>query len=671
MRFISCLHFKFESPNSRTGASSAQSGSQHFQGIRGISRCIVLLAVLLAVQSAIWSGCWAPYAVAQEPSPSTNKVEPAGTDNQKQTDDGVSGQKTRPEQAANLEYSEDRHANFIFLVDVSGSMVLPRTMVKGADGSNITLFEALRAALKQIAQDPRILSSKSKVSFITFGTAINEKSDWPTSVNLAEDRSLLLSKIESPTDLQADKHGDTYMAGALEEAFKKASKFSEDSAPCTTNFILMLTDGWDEPPPGAALQIRPVSAKIVAKEREIKDKLGVNTWQVRVIGLQRLPEKKSGTTTAAEVAALLGGEFLDVTKAKGGTVAEQIYVSLKKTIEELKGQIDVPKPESQSGIANFGKIAETPRAKCSINLTNTSCYVEKITQVREVTNKASSAELAAIKKAIVQACTVGRLTDIPQNGADLSAVSSLPEGAIKLLLSDAPYFLLAPLNRAEPKAVDSSTPFNKVDVALVVGPSCPPGSYFGLMDFASTAKIPGKVAYTVTVPSRYFVEPETVATEVKKQGFFLNQPGHAELAFDLGARVNSSYAMDFQFSVEPGSAGKRSKSGSTGALFDSKLINQGRTINVTVNTSSTNSTRVKIPVDIPADTEPGVYDGELKLVCKNESVVAGPAKVSYQLTVLPSPWDEMSPIAIPVFVILILVLVAGIFMLVIGNRERF
>ncbi|MBY0551770.1 MAG: VWA domain-containing protein [Candidatus Obscuribacterales bacterium] len=626
---------------------------------------------MLAALTAIWSGCCAPYAVAQEPSSSTDKAEQAVTDNQKQPSGSAAGKEAKAEQAANLEYSEDRHANFIFLVDVSGSMVLPRTMVKGADGSNITLFEALRAALKQIAQDPRILSSGSKVSFITFGTAINEKSDWPTNVNLAEDRSLLLSKINSPTELQADKHGDTYMAGALEEAFKKASKFSEDSAPCTTNFILMLTDGWDEPPPGATLQIRPISAKIVAKEREIKDKLGVNTWQVRVIGLQRLPEKKSGTTTAAEVAALLGGEFLDVTKAKGGTVAEQIYMSLKKTIEELKGQIDVPKPESQGGIANFGKITETPRAKCSVNMTNKSCYVEKITQVREVTNRASSAELAAIKKSIVQACSDGRLTGIPQNGADLSPVSTLPTGAIRLLLSDAPFFLLAPLNRAEPKAVDSSTPFNKVTLALTVGPNCPPGSYFGLMDFASTAKIPGKVAYTVIVPSRYFVEPEMVASEVKKQGFFLNQPSRAELAFDIGARVNSSYAMDFQFAVEPAPLHKKSKSQSSSARIDSNLINKGKTINVTVNTASPNSTRVKIPVDIPAETEPGLYVGELKLICKNQNVVAGPAKLACQLTVIPSPWDEMSPIAIPVFVILILVILTGIFMLVVGNRERF
>lgn len=668
---INCLRFCFQ--NSREfliEASSRQSGNRYSKLFRRIGS-----GTLLAVLTVIWAGLFAPYAVAQESS-STKKVDPVTAEKQHEeqttsTQAANNGNQSTTEQVRSLAYNEERPANFIFLVDVSGSMVLPRTMVKGADGANITLFEALRAALKQIAQDSRILSSNSKVSFITFGTAINEKSDWPASVKLTEDRSLLLSKIESPTELQADKHGDTYMAGALEEAFKKASKFSDESAPCTTNFILMLTDGWDEPPPGAPLQIRNTAAKIVAKEREIKNKLGVNTWQVRVIGLQRLPEKKSGTTTAAEVATLLGGEFLDVTKAQGGTVAEQIYMSLKKTIEELKGQIDVPETESQGGIANFGRITETPHAKCSINLSNKSCYVEKITQVREVTNKASGSELAKIKAAIVQASTDGRLTDIPQNGASLAAVSSLPKGAIKLLLSGSPEFLLAPINRAEPNLVDASTAFNKVDIALTVGPNCPPGSYFGLMEFASTAKIPGKVAYTVTVPSRYFVEPETVATEVKKQGFFLNQPASTEIVFNIGARVNSSYAMDFEFEVTPVSLHKKSKNGSTGAQLDSKLINQGKTINVTVNTASQNSPLVKIPVNIPAETEPGVYEGDLKIVCKNQNVVAGPSKVTCQLTILPSPWDEMSPIAIPVFVILILVLVAGIFMLVVGNRERF
>ena len=71
--------------------------------------------------------------------------------------------------------AEERPVNFIFLIDVSGSMVLKSTMVTAADGTQVTLFEALRQALKQVAADPRLMNPKSRISFVTFGTKITEK----------------------------------------------------------------------------------------------------------------------------------------------------------------------------------------------------------------------------------------------------------------------------------------------------------------------------------------------------------------------------------------------------------------------------------------------------------------------------------------------------------------
>jgi hypothetical protein len=161
--------------------------------------------------------------------------------------------------------AEVRPANFVFLVDVSGSMLSKKTMVPGADGQPITLFEALRTALRQIVMDERLLTPQSKVAFVTFGTAVNEKDAWPAKLDQPESRSALVAKISSPDELQADKHGDTYMAGALDKAYQKATELSAESEPCTTCFIIMLTDGWDEPPAGAPLHIRDIAAKVVHK----------------------------------------------------------------------------------------------------------------------------------------------------------------------------------------------------------------------------------------------------------------------------------------------------------------------------------------------------------------------------------------------------------------------
>lgn len=235
--------------------------------------------------------------------------------------------------------AEERPVNFIFLVDVSGSMVMKSTMVTAPNGTQITLFEALREALKQIVNDRRLIGAKSRISFITFGTQITEKSSWPEQLQADSDRETLISRITDPVELQADKHGDTYMGGALDAALTKANQLYSQQDPCTTTFIIMLTDGWDEPPKGAQHQVRSVAAQIVAKEKQIQSKLGVNTWQVAVVGLQRLPDRKAGTTTAAELAKLLGGTFLDVSKEGGGSVSERIFLSLKRTVEGLKGDI--------------------------------------------------------------------------------------------------------------------------------------------------------------------------------------------------------------------------------------------------------------------------------------------------------------------------------------------
>ncbi len=145
----------------------------------------------------------------------------------------------------------ERPVNFVFLVDVSGSMVMKSTMVKGPDGKDITLFEALRSALKQMVEDSRLIGGASRVSFITFGTAVTEKSDWPSKLADGAQRADLVGKIVSPETLAADKHGDTYMGGALHAALEKARAMSKDSDACTMTFIVMFTDGWDEPPSGA------------------------------------------------------------------------------------------------------------------------------------------------------------------------------------------------------------------------------------------------------------------------------------------------------------------------------------------------------------------------------------------------------------------------------------
>lgn len=581
----------------------------------------------------------------------------------------VLSQESKQLSQSSIDYSQERPANFVFLVDVSGSIISPRTMVKAKDGSSITLFEALRQALKQIVQDERLLGPKSKIAFITFGTAVTEKSDWPTSLSSSKDRALLLEKISSSTELAADKHGDTYMAGGLEAAYNRALEFAKDSEPCTSTFIVMLTDGWDEPPAGATLNISNEAKKFQDKEKELKQKLGVNTWQMRVVGLQRLPEKKQGTTTAAELSKLLGGEFLDVSKAETGTVGERIYAAMKKTISELRGQIDLPAEGSQEAVIDFGRIGSNPTARGSCSVWNRSCYVEKLTGVKDVSGKLKSSDLLHYRKLIEDMSAAGHFPELPEHGKSLVMSSDLPAAAISLKL-DPPEPLLAPVEREGARAGEASA---KVAVLVSVGAACPPGAYMGLLEFQSQAKVPALIPYLVCVPSRLTVDQTTVKAQVRKPGFIFDKDTSTELAFRVGARVNSSYSSDFELSIEGGPAlrvQEAKEKSKTAAQLSSKLINRGESLSASVKSGDAQGSPVKLEMQIPADTEAGIYEGKIAVKCKEHNDLVADTSVPYVVEVLPSPWDEMSPVAIPVLLILVLLIAIAAYMAVIGSRDR-
>lgn len=568
-----------------------------------------------------------------------------------------------------LSYSEDRPANFIFILDVSGSMLFPGERVKAQDGSLITLFEALRQALRQIVQDERLVTSGSKIAFITFGTTITEKSGWPTSPGTAQERSELLRRICSAEELQADRHGETYMAGGLSAAYKRAEEFAAASPPCTTTFIVMLTDGWDEPPAGASCTVADQAERFLNKQKELKKKLGVNTWQIRVVGLQQLPDRKAGTTTALELARMLGGEFIDVSKAQKGTVAERIYAAMKQTISDLRGQIDLPAPGTAENTVDFGRLAQSPHASGSFPVWNRSCYVEKITAVKDACAKVTPAALMQQQKLIEKLFARGNFHELPEQAKHLIAASQLPPGAITLRL-DRPEFLLAPVER---EGATAGEPSGKIAVTATAGAACPPGAFLGFMAFDSTAKVPGRLAYLLTVPSRLTVNQDAVKVQVRKPGFIFDKDTLTELNLQVGARVNSSYNGDFDAVVQagPGAFSGRSIGNANKAvpLLAQKLIHNGEPLNIKV-TSGEITCPVRLAVLIPADMEAGQYEGTITVKCREHNDLVSDTSVPYVIEVLPSPWDEMSPVAIPVLALLALVIAASIFMAIISNRSR-
>ncbi len=578
--------------------------------------------------------------------------------------------------------AEERPVNFIFLVDVSGSMVMKSTMVTAANGSQVTLFEALRDALKQIVNDRRLIGAKSRVSFITFGTQITEKSTWPEQVQADSDRETLIARITDVTELQADKHGDTYMGGALNAALTKANQLYSQQDPCTTTFIIMLTDGWDEPPKGAQHQVKAVAAQIVAKEKQIQSKLGVNTWQVAVVGLQRLPDRKAGTTTAAELAKLLGGTFLDVSKEGGGSVSERIFLSLKRTVESLKGDIkyvgtpsDGTDPFSERkdefdrerakrglamGVLDFGSVDGNGNAIATMPLEVRSCYGEEITSLSESSATTDVSKLKALISKVSPAFGIKE---------PIRLASSLTPGAITVSLSVTPCIL----SPKESKEGARGTALQNVDLNLTAHSTCPAGHYIGSIKMASTARMQDTISYFVTVPGRLISGNDEMKVRAKKTGFFFAEGTETEIKTTLkelpGSHSKAIYTVEIAADA-PVMHSEKHKKDSAPIILDAENINSGKPLTMVLDTTKTESQEFVLPVSIPAKQEPGKYKGKLKIKVSGPTQLAAPSEVDYELFIEPSPWEEVAPIAVPILIVLLICLIFGMILMVASMKRN-
>lgn len=574
-----------------------------------------------------------------------------------------------PAQAAE---ERERPVNFVFLVDVSGSMVMKSTMVKGADGKDITLFEALRSALKQMVEDSRLIGPASQVSFITFGTAITEKADWPNKLGDPALRAQLVSKIVSPETLTADKHGDTYMGGALYAAVEKARAMAKEGDACTMTFIVMFTDGWDEPPAGAPHKVRDVSKQILLEKRIAKEKVGVDTWQTRVVGLQRLPDSKAGTTTAKELATLIGGEFIDVNSQSGGTVSDRIFAALKKTVESLKGEIvpalsmsegcfggvDANAVGAHNGFISFGNVDGNGMATCAFPAELRSCYSEQIAKAEECSGAVSIAKQNEELKTFSSPQSIIR----PQGW---KLVSTLPPGAITVALTH-PDVVLAPI--VPGRKYEGDKPTNLVPVTVQAHSNCPAGHFLGFLKMSSTARVPQYVPFVVSVPSRLIVSPENIKVKVKKPGFFWPEPTAVEITTSLGQSEGAKRQTAVSVEVTPEAAQMKAEVGKPTAAeyqnekIDVANINDGKSVKFAYDASKADRQEIKMNVAIPAKQKPGRYEGKLVVKVSGDSETMAPSQIPFEVVVDPSPWEEVAPVAVPLIIVCIIVCGLGIFL---------
>ncbi len=572
----------------------------------------------------------------------------------------------------------DKPVNFIFLVDVSGSMVMQKTMVTDAAGNKITLFEALRQAVRNIIADNKLIKSGSRVSFITFGTTVSEKTAWPTTISSEEDRTKLVSLIDTPEELAADRKGDTYMGGGLNQALSKANEFISKSDPCTTTFIMMLTDGWDEPPKDAKYNVKDIAKQFVARKEEIKNKVGIDTWQVAIIGLKSLPRIKEGTTTAAELSGLLGATFLDVTQEKGRSVSEKIAAALGKIISNQRGTFTLVSTSASDKrmvatklpidettgekipVLDFGVVNNVGEANGSFVLRLSACDLEELTSVKESSVKLPRAQWKPV---------VDGLKPALRQGETITLVADLPGGAVSIIPEKSPLGVSPEIDEGGHRNPVEQT----VKLTARAGSKLPVGTFLGCMNLTSTARVPERIFYLISAPSRLTTKDDEVSDSVKRQGFIILQDSEAKLKVTFmqseGSAPGATYNIEAVVN-EPRLIKRNGHPIKSGETLDPKLFNNGEPIKITLDTNVDKAKDVVFNVFLPKTTHPGTYRGTIQFKIQGPPDMVAPADMPFEIELKPSDWEIIAPIAVPMALLLIVGLVAYVYFVIVNQPRR-
>lgn len=572
----------------------------------------------------------------------------------------------------------DKPVNFIFLVDVSGSMVSKTTIVTDAAGNKITLFEALRGAVRNIVSDGELIKQGSRVSFITFGTNVVEKTAWPATISSEEDRTRLVTLIDTPAELSADRKGDTYMGGGLNQALAKANEFVSKSDPCTTTFIMMLTDGWDEPPKDAKYNVRDIAKQFVARKEEIKNKVGIDTWQVAIIGLKSLPRIKEGTTTAAELSGLLGATFLDVTQEKGRSVSEKIATALGKIISNQRGTFTLvstsasdkrmvatklPVDEATGEkipVLDFGVVNNVGEAKGSFVLRLSACDMEELTSVKESSTRLPKAQWKPVIEGLKPAL---------REGETITLVADLPTGAVQITPEKSPLGVTPEIEESGHRNPVEQT----VKLTARAGAKLPVGTFLGCMNLTSTARVPEKIFYLISAPSRLTTKDDTVSESVKRQGFIVLQDSDAKLKVTFeqseGSAKGATYNIEASV-TEPRLVRRNGHPVKSGETLDQKLFNNGEPIKITLDTNKEPSKDIVFNVFLPKTTPAGTYSGRIQFKIQGPPDMVAPADIPFEIELKPSDWEIIAPIAVPMTLLLVVGLVAYVYFVIVNQPRR-
>jgi hypothetical protein len=345
---------------------------------------------------------------------------------------------------------------------------------------------------------------------------------------------------------------------------------------------------------------------------------------------------------------MLGGGFIDVTKQAGGTVSERIFLSLKSQVEQLKGQLTLGEGKSlKNGVIDFGTVTGNGSAKASFPLQLKSCYAEEISGVRDVTSTLSSANLKSVLS------TAASIT-----GGPCQSVTSIPTDAITLHVAPTQ---IAPAGEPGNRSLTSQ----EINIDAQAHTNCPAGHYAGCFKLDSTAKVPEFIGWTLRVPGRVVADPETLKIKMRKPGFLWAEDSDIDLVGKIkelpGAHAQANYDVEITPQRATMVSAKKGDAAEAHSISQEE-INGGKPLSFALDTSKSDNHEFKLNVAIKSKQVPGKYAGVLAVRVSGPPETVAPTEIPFEITVEPSAWEEIAPLAIPILFVLVLLTVFGVFL---------
>ena len=228
---------------------------------------------------------------------------------------------------------------------------------------------------------------------------------------------------------------------------------------------------------------------------------------------------------------------------------------------------------------------------------------------------------------------------------------------------------MAPQNDADGKRKSTQ---EEIAVNAQAHSNCPAGQYVGCFKLTSTAKVPELIPWSIKVPGRVVVDPDSIKMTVRKHGvLFVVDPTEVDLVGKFKELPGAHAQATYDVQIVPATATMHS--GASKKVVESTIkadqINDGKTLSFSLDTGKTDSHEFKLTVAIPGSQTPGTYSGTLALKVSGPAETVAPTEIPFEVTVEPSPWEEIAPIAIPMFAVLALVIGFCIFLWAANPRK--